>query len=109
MAKKQLQEEELKLPDVEVTEEQIEQIGELKGKVFMDFLQFKDEDGVNEGEVFNLFIKRSLEPLGITIEDPGEQLSFPTYTKIVVKVMENNNLQELFQAFEKLNRNSPVK
>lgn len=108
---KEAKKEELKkvLDEVTLTKEQIDAVGKLKGKVFMDFMKLSENpDEVTESALFDMFVKRSLEPLGIVLEDPGEQLDFPTYSQIMLQVMEKNNLTELFQAFERLNRNASI-
>lgn len=97
---------------VKVTDKQIEEMEPLRGKVFLEFVKMgtpKEGENVDETEIFNILMKESLDSMGIECENPGEDLDLPTYTKVMMQLMEINNMEELFQTFEKLNRNAPVK
>jgi hypothetical protein len=92
----------------DITDEQIEEIGELKGKVFLEFIKLSES---GEDAIFTLLAKESLKQIFPELPDdfdPSEEYSFGVFTKLMVKIMEVNNLNELFQGFERLNRNTAI-
>lgn len=103
MAKKETKKE---LEMVEISDEQIEEMNPLKGKMFLEFIKMGKSEDNDETVVFRVMIKSTLRDMGIDIEDPEEQLDLSTYSKVLMQLMEINNMEELFQTFEKFNRNS---
>lgn len=100
VSKKQVKEERLEL--VEVTEEQIATIGKLRGSVIKEFFKIDKETG--EDAILGIFIKEGLKDIGVDITDPFEQLDMATFALVLEKVLEENDLEQLFRAFERLNR-----
>lgn len=89
---------------VEVTDEDLKNIKEFRGKIFKEFMQISEEDA---DEIFKLFVEKGLETAGVEIEDAYEQLSLPDFGKVLGAVMEINNMEELFRAMGRLSRNMP--
>lgn len=95
-----------KLEKIELTTEQIESIPELSAKVFLEFVRMGDN--AEEDAIFQLMAKESLNSIGIEVEDIGEQLSMGSFASLFAHIMEVNKLEELFQNFNRFNRNTPV-
>jgi hypothetical protein len=98
-----------KKEDIKITDEILEQIQPLRGRVFKSFMKMgKDMDDEESTDViFGVFVKESLQPLGIEIDDAYDDLSLTDFTAVLAKVMELNNMDELFQTINRLTRYSP--
>lgn len=98
--------EELEL--IELTDEQFESLGKLRGSVFKDFLKMgMGGDGkldMDEADLFGLFMKRELETIGVYVEDPYDQLDMNDLGRLMAATMELNNMEELFRSLNRLNR-----
>jgi hypothetical protein len=98
MVKKQVKELEL----IEISEEEIAKMGKLRGSVIKEFFKIDKDEG--EDAILGIFIKNGLKTIGVEIEDPYEQLDMATFALVLEKVLEENNLEQLFRTFERLNR-----
>lgn len=97
--------EELEL--VELSDEQFESLGKLRGSVFKDFLKMgtkQEELGMDEADLFGLFMKRELETIGVYVDDVYEQLEIDALARLMTATMELNNMEELFRSLNRLNR-----
>lgn len=90
---------------IEVDEELLDQMKEFRGRFFKEFMTLGDD--ADEDQIFYLFVQRGLETTGIEVVDVYEQLSLPDFAIVLAKVMELNNMEELFRAMERLNRSVP--
>ena len=96
--------------EIIINDKVLEKMQPLRGKVFKEFMKMgesKEED--DSSAIFNVFVKQSLEPLGIEITDPYEDLTLQQFSEVLAKVMEINNMEELFQTIERLSRFTPKK
>ena len=93
---------------VEISDEQFESLGKLRGTVFKDFLKMgMNPDGeaeVDEADLFGIFMQKELETIGIYVEDVYEQLEIDALARLMTATMELNNMEELFRSLNRLNR-----
>lgn len=91
---------------VEVTKEQFENLKPLRGTVFKEFLKLGGQDGaeMDEADIFGLFMQKELETVDVMVEDVYEQLDMAQLGELMARTMELNNMEELFQALNRLNR-----
>ena len=94
----------MELPNIEITDEILDNIKEFRGRFFKELMQVSEE---SQDMIFVLFVGKGLATAGVEIEDPYEQLSLPNFAKVLGRVMEVNNMEELFRAMERLNRGLP--
>lgn len=94
--------------EIIITDEMLEQIQPLRGRVFKHFMRM---DGKDEEEstdmMFGVFVQESLVAIGLDIDDPYEDLTLKDFSAVMAKVMEVNNMDELFQTIERLTRYTP--
>ena len=94
-----------KLEDIEVTEEILDNMKVFRGRVFKEFMTMGED--VGSDEMFLMFVENGLRTADIEVEDAYEQLSLPDFAVVLSKVMEINNMEELFRAIERLSRSMP--
>ena len=93
--------------DIKITEELLDQMRPLRGRIFKEFMKMgQDNSPEDDGSeaIFGVFVKESLVDIGIEIEDPYEDLDLTQFTEVLAKVMELNNMDELFRTIERLTR-----
>jgi hypothetical protein len=91
-----------------ITDKLLEEIQPLRGRVFKHFMKMGGQDEDESTDImFGVFVKESLIPLGLEIDDPYEDLTLKDFSAVMAKVMEVNNMDELFQTIERLTRFTP--
>lgn len=99
-----------KVEDIIITDEILDKITPLRGRVFKEFMkmgQKNDPEDDGTDAIFQVFVTESLNSAGIEITDPYEELSLEDFAKVLAKVMEINNMEELFRTIDRLTRYSP--
>lgn len=90
------------MKEIKITEDILNEIHEMRGTVFKEFLRLGE--GMEGDAIFEIFVRNSLKDTGIEVQDAFEQLSFNDFALVLGRVMELNNMDELFRAIERLNR-----
>lgn len=102
----QKEKEEVIEEDVKINDRILEDIKEFRGTFFKELIRIGEVEG-GEDQLFALFVQKGLQTAGLNLEDPYEQLSLPDFAKVLGRVMEVNNMEELFRAMERLNGRIP--
>ena len=94
--------------EIKITDKVLNDIQPLKGKVFKEFMKMgTDLEEDTSDQIFRVFVKESLDSAGVQVEDPYEDLTLGEFSEVLAKVMEINNMEELFQTIERLSRFAP--
>ncbi len=85
---------------VDINDEDYEKIGELSGRVLIRMMNLGEE---NMDEMMTVFIEEGFKQMGYKLPKVGsiiDKLTMAQTSKILVRVMEMNDLDELFPSNE---------
>ena len=97
-----------KQKEIIITPELLDKMQPLRGRVFKEFMKMgESKEEESSDKIFEVFVKESLNQIGVEVEDAYEDLTLQQFSEVLAKVMEINNMEELFQTIERLSRFTP--